>query len=86
MNASTWTRAEQLTFCGACPRWIPQGEAMQVIRLEKITRPFIRCQFCAGGAPRDLAPFVPEQRTKRMTRLGQLTFAGVASREPGQEG
>lgn len=85
MNATTWTRAEQVTLCGGCPRQIPHGEPMQVIQLEGIRHRFVRCQFCAGGAPPDLPPFVLGQRTKLMTPLGQLTFAVVASREPGED-
>jgi hypothetical protein len=85
-----WTRADAPTLCGGCPRLIPTGEPMAVMTLPGIKRGFLRCQFCAGGAPPDL-PAAIQTRSgmapiASMARLGLLPLDEQQPREPGEEG
>jgi hypothetical protein len=60
-----WTHAERAGFCGGCGKDIASGEAVRVTTVPGVTRPFVRCGECAGGAPpelpADVAPPAPNR-------------------------
>lgn len=60
-----WTRAERPGSCGGCGKEIIIGEQIRLTTVAGVTRRFVRCGECAGGAPpelpADVAPPAPNR-------------------------
>jgi hypothetical protein len=58
-----WTRAERAGSCGGCGQPIEIRDHVRLTHVVGVTRPFVRCAACAGGAPpelpADVAPLAP---------------------------
>jgi hypothetical protein len=77
-----WTRADRDGFCGGCGESFVSGDQIRLTSVIGVTRRFVRCATCAGGAPpelpADVAPpapardgFAPLQSVRPTTR-GEL--------------
>jgi hypothetical protein len=47
---TTWTTFPIAKTCGSCGRRVSAGEAMQIIRIDGLRRPLLRCAGCADVA------------------------------------
>jgi hypothetical protein len=86
-----WTRAENAGFCGRCGREIEIRDRVQITTVAGVTRKFVRCAECAGGAPPELpvdqappAPnrdgFAPLQSVRPTTRGDLRRMSGSVLR------
>jgi len=73
-----WVRADWDYRCGVCAAHIPIGAAMFVIHVDGMKRELKRCGECAGGAPPDLAPYVPKEKpvdhVESISTLGRRAY------------
>ncbi len=49
-----WTHADRDCVCGGCGHPIESGARVRVTTVTGVTRKFVRCGACAGGAPPEL--------------------------------
>ena len=63
--AHEWTRADRDGACGGCNEPIASGDRIRLTIIAGVTRRFVRCATCAGGAPpelpADVAPAAPNR-------------------------
>lgn len=92
-----WRRALTNCFCGYCgpDRPIPKGEPAMFIIFQRVKKPLIRCQQCAGEpAPTDLPPLLTSGGIKpsvvlnlgRPKKQTAREWTPYAEREPSSEG
>lgn len=87
----TWKIAASLMACGRCVGWIEKGKPYQLVHLQGLSRPKVRCAGCAEGTPPEgleaQADTPQAESGPRMTPLGKvtLTFDWKAQQARGDE-
>jgi|SRR5882724_10306650 len=95
-----WARAPRVLYCGFCKsREIKQGDPVLFVTLPNVKREMRRCVDCAGPAPPDLPPLLPQKepgdfsmvsmgqlKPKNRGALKQTAREWMPYREPGIEG
>ena len=70
----TWTRLPTDERCGACGAYILRDHPICLLIFEKVRRPLLRCEACAGPVPEDLAPPIERDLDELKTPHERLPY------------